>query len=153
MQAPPLLAQKLLLLKFPFYLGLLTFSDQRLLPSLSKGYNFLSVDRDRTGLGWDTGLSGDWGGRAKEGKGWRVRVLSIASSNSLSFGSEGCWGCQGEEGVGWGWRCLILMVGRLVVGLDSSSDLESGAFLFKVVLESEGLGFEGGCVFGWNRRG
>lgn len=41
------------------------------------------------------------------------------------------------------------MVGFLVASLDSSSDLESEAFLFRVVLGSEGFGFKGGSFFGF----
>jgi len=41
------------------------------------------------------------------------------------------------------------MVGCLVVGLDSGSDVQSKPILFRVVLGSEGLGFEGGCVLGF----
>lgn len=41
-----------------------------------------------------------------------------------------------------------MMVNYLVVGLDSGSNYESRAFLFRVVLEFEGLWFEGSCVFG-----
>lgn len=41
------------------------------------------------------------------------------------------------------------MVSHLVVGIDLSLDLESEAFFFRVVLGSEGLRSEGGCVFGF----
>jgi len=55
----------------------------------------------------------------------------------------------GEIRVGWDWGCSILMVGLLVVGRDSSSNLGSRAFLFWVVMGFEGLGFKGGCFFGF----
>ena len=42
-----------------------------------------------------------------------------------------------------------MMVGLSVVGLELGLDLEFGTFLFWVVLGVEGLGFEGGCFFGF----
>lgn len=39
------------------------------------------------------------------------------------------------------------MVGLLVNGKDSGSDLESRAFLFRVVIRSKGLRSEGGYFF------
>ena len=46
-------------------------------------------------------------------------------------------------------RLRLGMFGRLVVGWDSSSNIEFGTFLFWVVLRHEGLGFEGGCFVGF----
>lgn len=41
------------------------------------------------------------------------------------------------------------MLGRLVASRDSSSNFESRAFFFWVVLGSEGLGLESGYFFGF----
>lgn len=41
------------------------------------------------------------------------------------------------------------MIGRLLDVLDSGSDIESGASLFRVALRFEGLISKGGCLLGF----
>ena len=70
--------------------------DQRLIFSLSKCCNFLSIDgresEFRLGMRGEGG--GDWGGSAREGEVWGVWVSSITTSDSWSF--------RGEVGRGLG---------------------------------------------------
>lgn len=71
-----------------------------------------------------------------------MRLVEVEEILDVDF-----YGLEGEDKAGYDWGSLILMVGFLVASLDSSSDLESEAFLFRVVLGSEGFGFKGGSFF------